>query len=148
MALLLPFPAQLARLAFLPVKDAREAIGRLSNSDLIEAQEVPRSADRAPSRTIYLWGVNFHRVVSTLLEHNYKALANLEAQNEHKLQTNATLVEKRDRRDVRDDPSLLHKRDKVLIARLDSELEALAVAEARIAAQVFVLKELDSWVKS
>lgn len=136
---------QLARLAFLPVKDAREAIGRLSNSDLIEAQEVPRSADRAPSRTIYLWGVNYHRVVSTLLDHNYKALANLQAQKEHKLEENATIIDKRDRRDVRDDPTLLSKHDRALIAKMDGQLEALAVAEARIAAQVFVMSELDNW---
>lgn len=140
-------PTQLGRLAFLAVKDAREAIGRLSNAELIEAQEVPRSADRQPSRTIYLWGVNFHRVVSNVLNHQYKALANLQAQKEFKLDTNKLIVEKRDRVDVRADPSLLNKYERELVDKLEREMEALTVAEMRIQAQVFVLSELDPWTR-
>ncbi|CEQ40776.1 SPOSA6832_02433 [Sporobolomyces salmonicolor] len=133
----------LARLAFLSVKDARETLGRLSDASLIEPQEVPRSADRAPSRTIYLWFVDFNKVVTALVGHHYKALANVQAQRVRQLDLHRGLIEKRERSDVRADPSLLSKRDREGIAALDQTLEALAVAEMRIDEQLFVLREFD-----
>ncbi|GAA5949404.1 hypothetical protein JCM21900_004051 [Sporobolomyces salmonicolor] len=133
----------LARLAFLSVKDARETLGRLSDASLIEPQEVPRSADRAPSRTIYLWFVDFNKVVTALVGHHYKALANIQAQRVRQLDLHRGLIEKRERSDVRADPSLLSKRDREGIAALDQTLEALAVAEMRIDEQLFVLREFD-----
>lgn len=137
---------QLARLAFLPVKDAREVLGRLSSSALIEQQEVPRSADRAPSRTFFLWYVDYPKVVASLLDHLYKALANIQAQKSYQLQANKGLVEKRERSDVRQDPDgLLTLADKKNARMLDEKLEALTTAEMRIDRDVFVLKELDPW---
>ncbi|KAK4702468.1 DNA-directed RNA polymerase III subunit RPC3, partial [Phenoliferia sp. Uapishka_3] len=136
----------LARLAFLPVKDAREVLGRLSSTALIEQQEVPRSADRAPSRTFFLWYVDYPKVVASLLDHQYKALANIQAQKMFQLQAYKGLVEKRERSDVRADPEgLLTNADRENAARLDEKLEALTTAEMRIDRDIFVLKELDSW---
>ncbi|KAL8292342.1 hypothetical protein RQP46_001808 [Phenoliferia psychrophenolica] len=136
----------LARLAFLPVKDAREVLGRLSASALIEQQEVPRSADRAPSRTFFLWYVDYPKVVASLLDHLYKSLANVQAQKSYQLQEYRGLVEKRERSDVRLDPEgLLSQGDKENARRLDDKLEALTTAEMRIDRDLFVLKELDPW---
>jgi DNA-directed RNA polymerase III subunit RPC3 len=138
------FPAfQLARLAFLSVKDAREVLGRLSAAGFIEPQEIPRSADRAPSRTLYLWFIDFNKVVTSLVGHHYKALANLQSQRAHQLEKKRGLVEKRERTDVRDNEALLSKRDIDSIAELDQTLEALAVGEQRIDQQLFVLRETD-----
>ncbi|GAA5858235.1 hypothetical protein JCM8547_005703 [Rhodosporidiobolus lusitaniae] len=133
----------LARLAFLSVKDAREVLGRLSNAGFIEPQEIPRSADRAPSRTLYLWFVDFNKVVTALVGHHYKALANLQAQRAHQADKRKALVEKRERTDVRENEALLTKRDLEMIQELDQTMEALAVAEQRIDEQLFVLRELD-----
>ncbi|BGP52385.1 RNA polymerase III subunit C82 [Rhodotorula kratochvilovae] len=132
-----------ARLAFLSVKDAREVLGRLSAAALIEPQEVPRTADRAPSRTLYLWFVDFNKVVTSLVAHHYKALANVQAQRQHQLRLRAGLVEKRERSDVRENDALLTKRDHEAIKELDQTLEALAVAEQRLDEQLFVLREFD-----
>ncbi|POY72143.1 hypothetical protein BMF94_4876 [Rhodotorula taiwanensis] len=133
----------LARLAFLPVKEAREILSHLSASGLIEPQEVPRSADRAPSRTIYLWFVDFNKVVTSLVHHHYKALANLQAQRAYQLEQRRGLVDKRERSDVRADPTLLSARDNAAIVELDKVLEAIAVAEQRVDEQLFVLREFD-----
>lgn len=135
--------AQVARLAFLSVKEAREVLGRLSAAQLIEPQEVPRTADRAPSRTLYLWFVDFNKVVTALIGHHYKALANVQAQRQHQLELRRGLVDKRERTDVRNDPGLLTKRDKEQLEELDKTLEALAVAEQRLDEQLFVLREFD-----
>ncbi|TKA53401.1 hypothetical protein B0A53_04387 [Rhodotorula sp. CCFEE 5036] len=133
----------LARLAFLPVKEAREVLSQLSSAGLIEPQEIPRSADRAPSRTIYLWFVDFNKVVTSLIHHHYKALANLQAQRQHQLELRRGLVDKRERSDVRADPSLLSARDREMIIELDKVLEALSVACLRVDEQLFVLREFD-----
>ena len=137
--------SQLARLAFLQIKDAREVLGRLSSSMLIEQQEIPRSADRAPSRTIYLWYVDYPKVVAALLDHLYKALANLQAQRSYQLHECRSLVEKRERSDVRLDPDLLTVADRTSAKILDDKLEAITTAEMRIDRDVFVLRELDPW---
>jgi len=134
----------LARLAFLSVKEAREVIGRLSASAFIEAQEVPRSADRAPSRTFFLWGVHYEAVIDTLIAHHYKALANLQAQKKYQLEQRKGLVEKRERTDVREDPAkYLTKRDKEGLEELDKVLEALTVAEMRLDGDLSVLRGFD-----
>ncbi|GAA5832261.1 hypothetical protein JCM5353_005685 [Sporobolomyces roseus] len=132
-----------ARLAFLSVKEAREVLARLSNARLIEPQEVPRSADRAPSRTLYLWFVDFNRTVTSLVSHHYKALANLQAQRLEQLEKKKGLVEKRERTDVREDQALLTRRDREEGADLDWKMEALATAEMRIDKQLFILREFD-----
>ncbi|GAA5820142.1 hypothetical protein JCM3770_005389 [Rhodotorula araucariae] len=132
-----------ARLAFLSVKEAREVLGRLSANGLIEPQEVPRTADRAPSRTLYLWFVDFNKVVTALIAHHYKALANVQAQREHQLALRRGLVDKRERSDVRENDALLTKRDHEAIVELEQTLEALAVAEQRLDEQLFVLREFD-----
>jgi DNA-directed RNA polymerase III subunit RPC3 len=36
-------------------KDLRPMLGALSSDSLISIQEVPKSADRNPTRTFYLW---------------------------------------------------------------------------------------------
>lgn len=144
--MLIPLSSQLARLAFLPVKDAREVLGRLAAGALIEQQEVPRSADRAPARTFFLWYVDYPKVVAALLDHQYKALSNLQAQKAFQLAANKGLVEKRERSDVRLDPdNLLSQADKDNGAALDTKLEALTVAEMRIDRDIFVLRELDPY---
>ncbi|GAA6015845.1 hypothetical protein JCM11491_007206 [Sporobolomyces phaffii] len=132
-----------ARLAFLSVKEAREVLARLSNARLIEPQEVPRSADRAPSRTLYLWYVDFNRTVTSLISHHYKALANVQAQRLEQLDKKKGLVEKRERTDVRENQGLLSRRDQEEGADLDWKMEALATAEMRIDKQLFVLREFD-----
>lgn len=118
-------------------------LARLSNARLIEPQEVPRSADRAPSRTLYLWYVDFNRTVTSLISHHYKALANVQAQRLEQLERKKGLVEKRERTDVRENQALLTRRDQEEGADLDWKMEALATAEMRIDRQLFVLREFD-----
>ena len=40
-------------------KDVRPLLSALSSDFLISTQEVPRTADRNPTRTFYLWSVIF-----------------------------------------------------------------------------------------
>jgi DNA-directed RNA polymerase III subunit RPC3 len=137
------FHPQLARLAFLSVKDAREVIARLSSHNFIEPQEVSRSADRAPSRTFFLWFVDYSRVITSLLSHHYKALANLQVQRAKVLQDNAALLIKSDKTDSSGCKIPLTVKEQDQKALMKDVLLALATAEARIDRDVFILSELD-----
>lgn len=57
---------QIAELALLPERDTRPLLMRLLQDELVMLQEVPRTADRNPKTTFYLWHVS--------LPHAYRAL--------------------------------------------------------------------------
>ncbi|KAM0790324.1 hypothetical protein ACM66B_003209 [Microbotryomycetes sp. NB124-2] len=128
----------LARLAFLSAKESREQIGRLSSACLIEQQDVPRSADHAPSRTFYLYSVNLGNTFKTLLDKHFKALSNLSSQKIHHLKLNHSLL---DKRNAAGGGGTLTTRDKGQLATLDAMVEGLTVGAIRLDQQVFVLSE-------
>jgi DNA-directed RNA polymerase III subunit RPC3 len=44
-----------SKLAMIAPKDVRPLLSAMSAESLISIQEVPKSADRNPTRTFYLW---------------------------------------------------------------------------------------------
>lgn len=54
---------QVAEFATAPRKTVRELLYILLKSHLVSLQEVPRTADRLPTRTFFLWGVPTQKVV-------------------------------------------------------------------------------------
>jgi DNA-directed RNA polymerase III subunit RPC3 len=128
-------------MAFLTVKDTRENISKLAAASFIEPQEVPRSADRAPSRTFFLWFVDYPKVIQALLRHHYKALAAIQAQKDYQLGAKKALVEKRNKN--RFDDSGLTVSDRFQLKELEKVLEALTVGEMRIDQDIFVLRDMD-----
>ena len=51
----------------LPLKDTREILYKLLQHGYIYLQEVSKSSDHAPSRTIYLWKVDLTRVKEEII---------------------------------------------------------------------------------
>ena len=48
---------QVAHGVMLPAKDVRTVLAALAADSLVSTQEVPKTADRNPTRTFYLWCV-------------------------------------------------------------------------------------------
>jgi DNA-directed RNA polymerase III subunit RPC3 len=46
---------QISKVAMMPGKDVRPLLNAMSAEALVSLQEVPRTADRNPTRTFYLW---------------------------------------------------------------------------------------------
>jgi DNA-directed RNA polymerase III subunit RPC3 len=46
---------QISKFALMGMKDVRTLLAAMSNDMLVSIQEIPKTADRAPSRTFYLW---------------------------------------------------------------------------------------------
>lgn len=123
---------QISKVAMLAPKDVRVITASLSSSSLLELQEVPRSADRAPSRTFYLWHVDLPRAYTALISHLYKTLANLGQRKAAEVEKKRALVERRERVDVRESGGeLLGEVDRKEGKELDERLMKLTLAEMR-----------------
>ena len=57
---------QIADYAMQPTKDTRETLYKMLRSGLVVLQDIPRTADRAPSRTLYVWGADLQGAFKNL----------------------------------------------------------------------------------
>lgn len=68
---------QIAEQAMLPPKDAKELLYRLYRAGFVSLQDVPRTTDHAPSRTLYTWRVEIDAAADKLASELYKAALNV-----------------------------------------------------------------------
>ena len=59
------------------IQDAKELLYRLFKAGFVGLQDVPRTADHAPSRTLYTWSVNNEAAADKLAAELYKAAFNV-----------------------------------------------------------------------
>ena len=143
-------------------KDVRPLLMALSTDSLISMQEVPKSADRNPTRTFYLWSVCYSRETNTseaircryvdlrkaysmLLVDMYKTLYNisLRRQSECEVPEIKSVLEKRERIDVSQDETLLSRLERELLKGWEEGQERLSVLEMRVEECAFILRDLD-----
>jgi DNA-directed RNA polymerase III subunit RPC3 len=142
-------------------KDVRPLLVSLSADSLISTQEVPKSADRNPTRTFYLWWlfrelktcssiklldryVDLQKAVSVILGNVYKTLYNiiLRRRSERENGEVSAVLGKRERSDVSQDESLLTRLEREILQTWEAKEERLAALEMRVEETVFVLKDL------
>ncbi|KAF9434432.1 DNA-directed RNA polymerase III subunit RPC3 [Entomortierella beljakovae] len=133
---------QISRYSMMPVKDVREKLTTLCTFGILNLQEVPKTNDRAPSRTYYLWEVLLPRTADSLVDRLYHTMGNLRQRRFVEKSKRAVLLEKCERTDVQDDDRLLNAAEKKELDTLNNVLEMLEVQELRIAEMVVTLKEL------
>ncbi|SJL18665.1 uncharacterized protein ARMOST_22262 [Armillaria ostoyae] len=68
---------QISKVVMMAPKDVRPLLSALAADSLVSTHEVPRSADRAPSTTFYLWHVDLVKAYSMILAQLYKTLYNI-----------------------------------------------------------------------
>ncbi|PYH42780.1 putative DNA directed RNA polymerase III subunit Rpc82 [Aspergillus saccharolyticus JOP 1030-1] len=66
---------RLQEISLLPFKDLRQVLASMQSGGFVDLQEVPRDAQRQPSRTIYLWFYDPDRIRNSILEDTYKAMS-------------------------------------------------------------------------
>lgn len=146
-------------------KDVRPLLSAMSAESLISIQEVPKSADRNPTRMFYLWSaylsirlvepydqfraifsryVDLPKACSVLLGNLYKTLYNINVRKQ--AETNearvTAVLEKRERSDVSQDERLLTRNERETLREWELRIEKLSVLELRVEEVVFVLKDL------
>lgn len=62
---------QVADFGMLPVKDTRELLYQMMRDGFLSLQDIPRSADRAPSRSFYTWRVDLQAVYERIAGKHY-----------------------------------------------------------------------------
>ncbi|KAF8965272.1 RNA polymerase III subunit RPC82-domain-containing protein [Flammula alnicola] len=135
---------QISKNIMMAAKDVRPLLVALSADSLICTQEVPKSADRNPARTFYLWYVDFQKAYSMILGNLYKTLYNIMARRRAECEYSevAAVLEKRQRSDVSQDENLLTRLEREVLKGWEEKQEKLAVIEMRVEEIVFLLKDL------
>lgn len=77
---------QISDIALVALTETRELLYRLLKEEYLQLQEVSKAADHAPSKTTYLWRVNYPCVVEHVLEDMFRAASNVGLRLAHELQ--------------------------------------------------------------
>ncbi|KAK2467069.1 hypothetical protein APHAL10511_001327 [Amanita phalloides] len=135
---------QISKIVMMAPKDVRPLLMALSTDSLISMQEVPKSADRNPTRTFYLWYVDLRKACSIMLANMYKTLHNIEVrrQSEREVPEIRAVLEKRERIDVSQDETLLSRLERDLLRSWEEKQEKLTVLEMRVDESIFILRDL------
>lgn len=121
------------------MKEARRHIDVLLQAGLVESQELPRTADRLPSRSFYLWFIDWAKATRTMRSQILQQLSNIRVRRRDEVKRCDTLVTKSQRTDVQMDKSLMKQEEWDEIGALDQRIDYLGVAEIRTMSDYLVL---------
>jgi len=135
---------QVSKVVMMASKDVRPLLAALAADSLISTQEVPKSADRNPTRTFYLWYVDLYKAYTSALGNAYKTLYNISARRraEREATEVKTVLEKSLRTDVQQDESLLTRMEREVLKEWRGRDLRLTVLESRVEESVFILRDL------
>lgn len=92
---------RLQEISLLPFKDLRQVLASMQAGGFVDLQEVPRDAQRQPSRTIYLWFHDADRICASVIEDIYKAMAGCLRRLKTERERLKEFLEKTERSDVK-----------------------------------------------
>lgn len=132
----------LQEIVLLSAKELRQTLAMLQQAGFLELQEVPREAQRQPSRTMYLWFYDPDRVRKMLIENIYKCMARCFQRVKVEKDKIRPTIEKSERSDVRG-------KEEKLLARAEFEVlngwrrkeEWLLGEVGRLDELIFVLRD-------
>ncbi|CAO3639249.1 unnamed protein product [Mucor hiemalis] len=133
--------SQIQKYSMLPPKDVRHKLDILLTAGVVEIQEVPRSADRAPSRSYHLWYVPLEKCFDELLDNVYKTITNLQQRKVEELFKRTRLIDKLNRKDVIENMALLGEIDKAEVSKMDKVIETIEVSKGRLDVMAMILRD-------
>lgn len=132
----------LARMALLRADTISKICAQLHDFGALDLQEVPRSADRAPSKTIFMWFHASNRAYGLAHEYILKTLTRLVERIQAERQQHPVVLAKLQREDVKLNEDLyLTPQEKQEIAHLRSVEERLLVQTNRVQTLLRVFSE-------
>ena len=146
-------------------KDVRPLLSAMSTESIVSLQEVPKSADRNPARTFFLWYakltsiftlkscvdvsrcryVDLQKAYAVIISNLYKTLYNIarRRQVEEEEPILRAVLDKRQRSDVsQDEERFLTRNEREMLAKWEKKREKLTVLEMRVEEAVFILRDL------
>lgn len=92
---------RLQEISLLPFKDLRQTLASMQAGGFVDLQEVPRDAQRQPTKTIYLWYYDPDRICSSILEDTYKAMSRCLQRIKFERERERDFLDKTERTDVK-----------------------------------------------
>ncbi|EPY52147.1 DNA-directed RNA polymerase III complex subunit Rpc82 [Schizosaccharomyces cryophilus OY26] len=133
---------QLANIALLRQKDLRTVLQSMAEMGALELQEVPRSSDRAPSKTFYLWFHRSERAYSIFLDHLYEVIARMFHRLRDERAQRSQLIDKAERIDIKGkEEEYLQKFEQVELKKLRSYEEKLLLQASRLDELILIFKD-------
>ncbi|KAJ1026931.1 hypothetical protein NDA16_002224 [Ustilago loliicola] len=133
----------ISKLALVSISETRDLCSRLFHASLLGLQEVPKTKDRDPAKTFFLWFVDEAKCRAWLLDHLYQSLARLGQRRNEEMRRQMPLLRKVERSDVKlDTVGLLTEWERETWDRLQRVLQMLTAAEMRTEMDVFVMRDL------
>lgn len=125
--------------------ETRDVCSRLFAASLLSLQEIPKSNERNPQRTFFLWFVDVPKCKTWMLDHLYRTLLQLSQHRICSLRDNAPLLRKSERLDVKEDAhALLADWERAELAGVNTMLENIAVAEGRVDLDIFIMRHFSN----
>ncbi|PYI12803.1 DNA-directed RNA polymerase III subunit rpc3 [Aspergillus violaceofuscus CBS 115571] len=133
---------RLQEISLLPFKDLRQVLASMQSGGFVDLQEVPRDAQRQPSRTIYLWFYDPDRIRNSILEDTYKAMSRCMQRLRFERSRLREFLEKTERSDVKgNEERYLSPAELTLLGQWRSK-EALLLGEiTRLDEMVAVMRD-------
>ncbi|PWY86342.1 DNA-directed RNA polymerase III subunit rpc3 [Aspergillus sclerotioniger CBS 115572] len=133
---------RLQEISLLPFKDLRQVLASMQAGGFVDLQEVPRDAQRQPSRTIYLWFYDPDRIRNSILEDTYKAMSRCLQRLRFERNRLKEFLEKTERSDVKgNEERYLSQAELTLLDQWKAK-EALLLGEvARLDEMVAVMRD-------
>ncbi|ORY49766.1 hypothetical protein BCR33DRAFT_847056 [Rhizoclosmatium globosum] len=132
---------QVAKLALISNKVAREKLYEMLNVGLIQLQDVPKTVDHAPSRTFFLWYVSLPKCVDAMILETYHMLSNLKIRRLKEYNANGALIEKIERSDIQEDESLLTDGERKGVEKFHKVMNMIRISEIRLDRALLILRD-------
>ncbi|KAJ5889710.1 RNA polymerase III Rpc82 C -terminal [Penicillium tannophilum] len=133
---------RLQEISLLPFKDLRQTLASMQSGGFVDLQEVPKDAQRQPSKTIFLWYYDPDRVCSSILEDTYKAMSRTLQRIKVERGRLKDFLEKTERSDVKGHEEEYLTEEELELLQRWKDKEALLLAEvARLDDMVAVFRD-------
>ncbi|PYH98365.1 DNA-directed RNA polymerase III subunit rpc3 [Aspergillus ellipticus CBS 707.79] len=133
---------RLQEISLLPFKDLRQVLASMQAGGFVDLQEVPRDAQRQPSRTIYLWFYDPDRIRSSMLEDTYKAMSRCLQRQRFERNRLKEFLEKTERSDVKGNEERYLSQAELTLLEQWKAKEALLLGEvARLDDMIAVMRD-------
>ncbi|KAJ5745566.1 RNA polymerase III Rpc82 C -terminal [Penicillium odoratum] len=133
---------RLQEISLLPFKDLRQTLSSMQSGGFVDLQEVPKDAQRQPSKTIFLWYYDPDRVCSSILEDTYKAMSRTLQRIKVERGRLKDFLEKTERSDVKGHEEEYLTEEELELLQRWKDKEALLLAEvARLDDMVAVFRD-------
>lgn len=133
---------RLQEISLLPPKDLRQVLASMQSGGFVDLQEVPRDAQRQPSKTIYLWFYDPDRVSRNTVQDIYKAMSRCLQRIKVERDRLKEFLEKCERSDVKGNEERYLSEAELQTLQQWRDKEALLLGEvARLDDMVAVLRD-------